>query len=218
MASEVAKDLKKMSKMWAKTEAKQGGGGGSRLPDGEYLCKIVDMKVGKSKNKRLQVVTEFKVKKPKDKKGKTFLKFSGLESEDNIAYFKGFAEVLGLELPEDMEDLPEALESFVEEFDDDVTIKLVTKGDFQNSIVVAVGDNEVAKNEEDSEEEDNEDNEEDSEEEDNEDNEEDSEEEEDGDSEEEDNEDGEEDGEEEDEPKKKKKSKKEKKKKRKSRR
>lgn len=210
MAAEVAKDLKKMAKMWAKTEAKQGGGG-MRLPDGEYIVNIESMKVANSKKGRLQVMTTFEVKKPKEKKGKKVAKFSGLDTEDNIAYFKGFAEVIGLELPEDMEDLPEACESFVEEFEDTLTIKLSTKGDFQNISIIAVGDSEVKSGDDDEneEEDDDEKDEEDSEEEDSD---------EDDEGEDEDKGEDEDEDEDDDEPKKKKKSKKDKKKKKKSRR
>jgi len=141
--SEVAKSLKKMSKLWSKTEARQASGF-ARLPDGEYTVDLVEMKVGDSKKGRLQVATKFRVAKPKDKKGKETMTFHGLENENNIAYFKGFAEVLGLELPDDIEDLEAAINSFVEDFEDSVTVKLTTKGDFQNLTIIAVGDNEVA--------------------------------------------------------------------------
>lgn len=141
--SEVSRELKKLGKTWQKTEAKQGGGG-RQTEDGEYVLKLLSMEVGKSKNGRLQVASKYKIRKPKDMKGKETMTFHGLENENNIAYFKGFAEVIGLELPDDMEDLPDALESFVDEFEDDLTValKTSTKG-FQNMTILAVGDNEV---------------------------------------------------------------------------
>lgn len=140
---DVSKDLKKMSKVWTKTEAKQGGGG-NRLPDGEYKLKLVSMEVTKSKKGRLQVATKFKVRKPKDLKGKETMTFHGLENENNVAYFKGFCEVFGIELPDDMEELPEALEAFVNECEDDLTVKFKTNtGGYQNMTILAVGENEV---------------------------------------------------------------------------
>ena len=150
---DVSKELKKLSKTWSKTEAKQGGGGGNRLPDDEYKLKLLSMEVTKSKNGRLQVASKFKVRRPKELKGKETMTFHGLENENNIAYFKGFCEVIGLELPDDMEELPEALESFVDECEDEFTVKLVTnKGGFQNMTILAIGDNEVASAEEEEEE------------------------------------------------------------------
>lgn len=147
MATDVAKSLKKLSKVWSKTEPKQASGF-SRLPDGKYVVNLVEMKVGISKKDRLQVATKFKVVKPKDAKGKETMTFHGLENENNIAYFKGFAEVLGLEVPDDIEDLPAAVESFVSDFEDTLTVELKTKGDYQNLSIVAVGDSEVGGEEE----------------------------------------------------------------------
>jgi len=145
-----------MGKLWAKTEAKSGGGY-TRLADGKYVTTLTGMKVGESKKGRLQVGITFKVTKPKESKGKEVMKFYGLDNENNIAYFKGFAEVIGLELPDDVEDLPEAVASFVEDFEDSVTIQLKTNGDFQNLSLVAVGDakvNEDASEDDESEDED----------------------------------------------------------------
>ena len=141
--SEVSKELKKLGKTWQKTEAKQGGGG-SRIEDGEYILKLLSMEVTKSKKGRLQVAIKYKIRKPKEAKGKETMTFHGLENENNIAYFKGLAEVIGLELPDDMEDLPDALESFVDECEDDLTVKFKTnqKG-YQNMTILAVGDNAV---------------------------------------------------------------------------
>lgn len=157
MSTDVAKELKKMSKLWAKTEAKQAAGF-AKLPDAEYVCRLVEMTVGRSKKGRLQVASKFKVVKPKDAKGKETMTFHGIENENNIAYFKGYAEVLGLELPDDVEDLTDAVASFMEEFDDNVTVRLKTKGDYQNLSIVAVGDTKIDKDED--EEEDNTDEEE----------------------------------------------------------
>jgi len=147
MATDVSKDLKKLSKTWSKTEPKKGGGG-SQLPDGEYVVSLQSMEVKHAKSGRLQVVSAFKIKKPKNMKGKDKLVFHGLENENNIAFFKGFAEVIGLELPDDMEDLPDALQSFVDENEDDFTVKFSTNsGGYQNMSILSVGDQEVVEKE-----------------------------------------------------------------------
>jgi len=220
MSTDVAKSLKKLSKTWAKTEAKQASGF-PKLEDGKYIVNLKEMKVGMSKKGRLQVATLFKVVKPKEAKGKEKMAFHGLENENNISYFKGFAEVLGLEVPDDIEDLPAAVESFVEDFEDTITIEVKTKGDFQNVSVIAVGDNKVSEDSE-SEDDDDSDNDEEKDEEDEDEEEEKDEEDEDEDGEDEDEDEGEEDDEDEDDDKKKKprrkKSGKDKKKKKKSRR
>ena len=141
--SEVSKELKKLGKTWQKTEAKKGGGGGG-IEDGDYVLKILSMEVGKSKKGRLQVAAKYKIRKPKALKGKETMTFHGLVDENSIAYFKGMAEVIGLELPDDMEDLPEALEAFVDECEDELTVKFTTnKKGYQNMTILAVGDTEV---------------------------------------------------------------------------
>lgn len=133
----VAKELRSLSKTWAKTEAKTGGGG---IADGEYTMKLLSMEVGHSKNNRLQVTEKWKVSSGK-LKGKEVLSFQGLSDEQSIAYFKGRCEVLGIELPDDMEELPDALESFVDENEALFTVKVKTneKG-FQNFFVQGVAD------------------------------------------------------------------------------
>lgn len=135
--SEVSKDLKKLSKTWSKTDAKKGGG--SNVKDGDYVVKITSMTVGKSKAGRLQVAEKFKIVEPKKNKGTEFMAFHGLESENNIAYFKGHCEVLGIELPDDMEELPDVLEAWVEENEGDAfDVKVKTKDGYQNTSVLGV--------------------------------------------------------------------------------
>lgn len=135
--SEVSKDLRKLSKTWSNTEAKKGGG--SNIKDGDYVVKIISMEVGKSKAGRLQVAEKFKIVEPKKNKGTEFMAFHGLESENNIAYFKGHCEVLGIELPDDMEELPDVLEAWVEENEGDTfDVKVKTKDGYQNTTVLGV--------------------------------------------------------------------------------
>ena len=135
--SDVAKDLRKLSKTWSNTESKKGGG--SNIKDGDYVVKITSMTVGKSKAGRLQVAEKFKILEPKKNKGTEFMAFHGLENENNIAYFKGHCEVLGIELPDDMEELPEVLEAWVEENEDEsFDVKVKTKDGYQNTTVLGV--------------------------------------------------------------------------------
>lgn len=199
MATDIAKSLKKLSKSWSKTEARTGG---SQVKDGEYTAELVSMTVGTSKNGRLQVAEKFKIASGK-LKGKEITTYHGLENENNIAFFKGHCEVIGVDLPDDMEDLPDALESFVDDNAEEFSIRVKTNdGGYQNITVVGTADSESSEDEEEeeSEEEEEEENEEESEEE------EDSEEEE-----EEEEEDNEEEEEKEEKPKRGKKSKKAKK-------
>jgi hypothetical protein len=142
MATDVAKELSKVAKTWARTEPKKGGEYGG-LDEGTYIVKIIDMKVGTSKSGNLQAVTSVKVKEPKEQKGIEHRIFHRLTDENGIGFFKGFAEVIGLEYPDDIEDLPDALKSFVEDFEDTLTIRVKQNGEFKNTTIVAVGDTDV---------------------------------------------------------------------------
>ena len=202
MATDIAKSLKKLSKSWSKTEARTGG---SQVKDGEYTAELVSMTVGTSKNGRLQVAEKFKISSGK-LKGKEITMYHGLENENNIAFFKGHCEVIGVDLPDDMEDLPDALESFVDDNAEEFSIRVKTNdGGYQNTTVIGTADGESSEEEEEGEEEEEEEEEEEGEEE--------GEEEESEEEEEEEEEENEEDEEKEEKPKKGKKSKKDKKKK-----
>ncbi len=159
MATDIAKSLKKLSKSWSKTEARTGG---SQVKDGEYTAELVSMTVGTSKNGRLQVAEKFKITSGK-LKGKEITTYHGLENENNIAFFKGHCEVIGVDLPDDMEDLPDALESFVDDNAEEFSIRVKTNdGGYQNITVVGTADSESSEDEEEeeSEEEEEEENEE----------------------------------------------------------
>lgn len=125
---DVSKDLRTISKMWAKTEPRTFGSG---LADDTYRAELVSMEIGKSKKMRLQVASKFRVAKG-EHKGSEVTRFDGIENENNVAFFKGYCEVIGCELPEDSEDLRVALEDFVDKNDDLFDITLVTKNGFQN--------------------------------------------------------------------------------------
>jgi len=132
---EVSKDLRKISKMWSTTEARTFGSG---LADDDYVAELISMEVGKSKKMRLQVASKFRVLKGPSK-GSEFTRFDGIENENNVAFFKGYCEVIGCELPEDAEELQASLEDFVDKNDDSFEVKLVTnKEGFQNVQVQGV--------------------------------------------------------------------------------
>ena len=146
MATDIAKSLKKLSKTWSKAEARTGG---SQVKDGEYTAELVSMTIGTSKNGRLQVAEKFKITSGK-MKGKEITTYQGIESEQNIAYFKGHCEVLGVEIPDDMEDLPDALESFVDDNAEEFSIRVKTNdGGYQNVTVVGTADGEASEDNED---------------------------------------------------------------------
>ena len=104
MSQEVALKLRKLSKAWSRSEARVAG---SPIKDGDYIGKVVKMEVGESKKGRLQVATRFKIMDGKVK-GQETSRFDGIETEENMDWFKGLCEVLGVDIPDDLEELPEA--------------------------------------------------------------------------------------------------------------
>ena len=132
---DVAKELRKISKLWNDTEPRSFGSG---IPDERYTAELVSMEVGHSKKGRLQVASKFRIKAGKYK-GSEVTRFDGIENENNIAFFKGYCEVIGLDVPSDPEELLNACEDFVDKNDDTFDIALVTnEGGFQNIQVSGV--------------------------------------------------------------------------------
>jgi len=124
---ELHKELKSLQSQWKQAEPRTF----STIADGDYVAKITEMSVETSKSGRIQVVTTFKIADGK-MKGKEVKKFDGISSEQNMQFFKGYCQVLGIEIPEDLSDLPEALDEFVSEFESLVNIAAVTKDEYQN--------------------------------------------------------------------------------------
>ncbi len=140
MALDVSKDLRKISKMWADTEPRTFGSG---VPDDQYNAELVSMEVGKSKKLRLQVASKYRIVEGKYK-GSEVTRFDGIENENNVAFFKGYCEVIGCEITEDAEELRDILEDFVDKNEDTFKIVLVTKNGFQNIQVNGVASDENA--------------------------------------------------------------------------
>jgi len=132
VTKEIAKSLKELQRTWKQTEAKTGG---SNLPDNDYSAKITNMEINVSKNGRVQVITTLKIVDGKFK-NKECMKFDGIDSDTNMSWFKGYCEVLGIEIPESITDLPNTLEEFVSENKNAIyNITLKTKNDYQNILV-----------------------------------------------------------------------------------
>lgn len=111
--------------LWAGTAPKVGGSG---VDDGDYVCNLVSMELTQSKNDNDMVITTFTVADG-NSEGKEIRKRDMLMSEQNIAYFKGYCDVIGFEYPDDPDDLQEAMNEFVQNFHDLVRVKLKTKAD-----------------------------------------------------------------------------------------
>jgi hypothetical protein len=87
----------------------------SNIPDGDYVGDIKEMLLGEAKNSgRLQVVTTLEVVEG-EFIGKTVKRFDGLDDEQGqgMGYFKHLCEVIGLDLPADLNVWQEHLDAFV---------------------------------------------------------------------------------------------------------
>lgn len=83
--------------MWGKAEPIIGFG---RLEDGDYICRLVAMKIARSQNGRLQLDSHYKVVDGPDA-DQDIHKFDGLETEQNMQFLKGYLEVLGVQYSKD---------------------------------------------------------------------------------------------------------------------
>jgi hypothetical protein len=90
----------------------------SNLPDGDYIGDLKEMKLGNSKAGRTQVTVDWEVADG-ELAGKTQKQFYGLSDDKGVAdktgmgYFKNVCEVIGLDLPEDLNVWQEAMDEFV---------------------------------------------------------------------------------------------------------
>lgn len=128
------KALAAANKDWKKAKkrvAEEGPGGFADIPDGTYTARLVGAKIGQSESsKRLQVDFDWKIADGEEE-GKHKHNYQGLTTEDNLFYLGRDLERLGYEMPDDLEDLPEILAD-MEKSKPVASIRLRTKGDFQN--------------------------------------------------------------------------------------
>lgn len=106
-----ANKLSRLSAMWEKVEAIVPSF--SNIPDSDYVGDIKEMVLGDAKKSgRLQVVTTLEVADG-DYAGKTVKRFDGVEEETGMGYFKNLCEVIGLDLPPDLNAWQETMDAFV---------------------------------------------------------------------------------------------------------
>jgi len=110
-------DLSKLSAMWKKVTPIAASF--SNIPDNDYIGDIKEIKLGQSKKGRYQVVLDWEVADG-EYAGKTQKQFYGISDdkgnpdETGMGYFKNVCEVMGLDLPEDINAWQEHMDVFVE--------------------------------------------------------------------------------------------------------
>lgn len=118
--------LRRLKGAWKKAEAKVGF---SPVPDSTYQCRIDDATLELSKSSKRPQISYALTVANGDFQNRKLWKRDGIDGEEQLEWTKGTLETLGLDIPEDIEGLPEILEDvpglYVE-----VTVK--TKDEFQN--------------------------------------------------------------------------------------
>ena len=121
--------LAKMQKMWKGAEARRGY---APIPDGQYQAKLESAVIGNAKTSgRLQCTYVFCVLTPEEFEGKKVYKRDGLDSTENLEWFKGTLETLGAS-PEDIEDMPNVPNVLNDLVGTVAEITVQTKDEFQN--------------------------------------------------------------------------------------
>jgi hypothetical protein len=131
--ADIKKKLKKLQGDWEEAEAAEGGR--KRFKDGDYTGKLKSMEIGESKGSgRTQLVTAFEVVEPEKYEGEEIRMFNGIDDK-GMPYLKLLCNQFGIEMPDDLVDLPDVVSEFADDFDGTVEIALVTKDGYQNVYV-----------------------------------------------------------------------------------
>lgn len=137
--------LKKLNSEWEETEPAEIGDV-SGIPEGEYKMKLEAPRVELSKaSERLQIAWPMKVVEPGKMKGKTHIKFDGLDNEVSISYAKATMEILEVDIPKKMTDIPSALEEFYSSYKGELVKVVIKKTDdgYTNTYINGYDDKEA---------------------------------------------------------------------------
>lgn len=130
--------LKSLSKQWKTAEPIEAGF--ANVPDNDYIMQITEMVLGDSKKGNVQVVTTLKIVDG-DQEGTEIKMFDGLESNENsMGYFKNKCAVIGLELPDDLNEWADAFEQFINDNVDLYNVTAKTKGEYQNYYIRGISE------------------------------------------------------------------------------
>lgn len=121
--------LAQLSKMWKKVQPIAPST--NQVPDGEYVAKLKEIKLGESKNGRFQAVSAYVIADG-EFEGQTVKKFDGLDTDANVGHFKHYTQVLGVDLSENAETWQEELDTHIETDETLWNVALKTNGQYQN--------------------------------------------------------------------------------------
>jgi len=101
----VASKLRELKEKWKAATPRTGGG----LPDGDYEGVIKSAVIKICSDGELQAVWELEVTAPSEFEKRKQNKFSYLGGETSLDWFKGDLALLGVEPPDDIDDMPNAV-------------------------------------------------------------------------------------------------------------
>jgi hypothetical protein len=117
----------------------------ANIPEGDYIGDIKEIKLGQSKKGRWQVIFDWEIADG-EFAGKTQKQFYGI-SDDNgnpdetgMGYFKNVCEVIGLDLPDDLNLWQETMDDFVANNTSLFEINAKANGQYTNIYVNGVSD------------------------------------------------------------------------------
>lgn len=124
--------LSQLSKLWKK--AQPIAASYQNVPEGEYVADLKEMKLAESKKGRIQAELTFEIVDG-DFTGKTVKRFDGVEEETGMGYFKNLCEVIGFDIPDNMEAWQESMDEFVANNASDlydIAVKQSSDGKYSN--------------------------------------------------------------------------------------
>lgn len=119
-------ELKSLQHLWKSSEARAQT---DNVPDASYQVRIAEHKLERSKAKqRMQVKCVLRILTG-PYKNRPIYKYSQLETENNMSWFKGDMQRLGVKIPKNLLHLPELLEETVDMI---LGVTVKTNGAFTN--------------------------------------------------------------------------------------
>lgn len=135
---EIARELKQLQKEWKQSKAKKRG---SRLPEGKYIVRCIASKIARSrKAQRLQHEMALQVITPEKYKDKTFPRFTGLDNEGGLSWFKAEMKTLGLKLPKKIVNISRVIDECIDLV---FEVEIRKNGDFTNVYINELVDEEA---------------------------------------------------------------------------
>lgn len=128
----VAAELDALQNMYETTKGKTF----EQLPDNNYIATITDLKIKKSSTNKIQAMIKYTVVEG-EYSDKSVNGFYTIDDEEGFAYFKGWCEVVGMQMPSKFSDIQAAANDYVAAFTGKlkITVKEGKKKDPNGALV-----------------------------------------------------------------------------------